>query len=64
MRLRQLTILRLAWRSNQPFEWANHYKLAVRKGVTDDEIRAVQRDDSDATCSTTRRASSCARPTR
>jgi hypothetical protein len=45
VRLRQLTILRLAWRSNQPFEWANHYKLAVRKGVTDDEIRAVQRDD-------------------
>ena len=45
VRLRQLTILRLAWRSNQPFEWANHYKLAVRNGVTDDEVRAVQRDN-------------------
>jgi len=48
VRLRQLTILRLAWRSNQPFEWANHYKLAVRSGVTDDEVRAVQRHDYDA----------------
>ena len=45
VRLRQLTILRLAWRSNQPFEWANHYKLAARNGVTDDEVRALQRDD-------------------
>ena len=47
VRLRQLTILRLAWRSNQPYEWANHYKLAVRNGVSDDDVRAVQRDDYD-----------------
>jgi len=47
VRLRQLTILRLAWRSNQPYEWANHYKLAARNAVSDDEVRAVQRDEYD-----------------
>ena len=27
-RLRELTILRVMWRCNQSFEWANHYRIA------------------------------------
>ena len=41
-RLRELTILRLAWRCAQPFEWTNHYRLAREAGVSDEEVLAVR----------------------
>ena len=30
------------WRCNQPFEWANHYRLARDIGLSDDEVLAVR----------------------
>jgi alkylhydroperoxidase family enzyme len=42
--LRQLTILRLAWRCDQPFEWANHYRRARTEGVSDDDILSIRTD--------------------
>ncbi len=41
-RLRELTILRIAWRCGQPFEWASHVRVARRVGVSDDDILAVR----------------------
>lgn len=41
-RLRQLAILRIAWRKNQAYEWANHYRVAKRAGVQDDDIVAAR----------------------
>jgi hypothetical protein len=44
-RLRQLTILRVAWRCDQPFEWANHYRRARMEGVTDEDVLAIRTPD-------------------
>jgi len=41
-RLRELTILRVAWRCGQPYEWAQHYRRARHLGLSDDEILAVR----------------------
>jgi alkylhydroperoxidase family enzyme len=46
-RLRELTILRVMWRCGQSFEWANHYRLARRVGVTDVDVVAVRTADPD-----------------
>jgi alkylhydroperoxidase family enzyme len=47
-RLRELTILRVMWRCEQSFEWANHYRFARRLGVTDEEIIAARTTHPDA----------------
>ena len=41
-RLRELTILRVMWRCNQSFEWANHYRMARNLGLSRDDIVAVR----------------------
>ena len=41
-RLRELTILRVMWRCNQSFEWANHYRLARNVGVSREDIVAIR----------------------
>jgi alkylhydroperoxidase family enzyme len=41
-RLRELVILRIAWRCAQPYEWASHYRIAQRLGVPDDDVLAVR----------------------
>jgi hypothetical protein len=41
-RLREQTILRVMWRCGQAFEWGNHYSLARRVGLSDDEVLAVR----------------------
>ncbi len=46
-RLRELMILRVAWRTGSPYEWAQHVRLADRVGITPDEIEAVA-DGADA----------------
>ncbi len=46
-RLRELMILRVAWRTRARYEWAQHVRLAGRLGITPDEIDAV-RYDTDA----------------
>ena len=44
-RLREQTILRIMWRRGRAYEWGNHYRLARRAGLTDDDVRAVRTDD-------------------
>jgi 4-carboxymuconolactone decarboxylase len=41
-RLRELIILRVAWRTRALYEWAQHVRLAARLGITPDEIDAVR----------------------
>jgi alkylhydroperoxidase family enzyme len=43
--LRELAILRVMWRRGRAYEWGNHYRLARRAGLTDEEILAVRTDD-------------------
>jgi alkylhydroperoxidase family enzyme len=40
--LRERAILRVMWRCNQPFEWANHYRLARDIGLSDEDVLAVR----------------------
>jgi alkylhydroperoxidase family enzyme len=40
-RVRELAVLRVAWRTRSPYEWAQHVRIARGLGVTDDEIDAV-----------------------
>jgi 4-carboxymuconolactone decarboxylase len=42
-RLRELMILRVAWRTRAPYEWAQHVRLTPRVGIDADEIEAVRR---------------------
>jgi alkylhydroperoxidase family enzyme len=41
-RLRELTILRVMWRCNQSFEWANHYRMARNLGLSREDIVAIR----------------------
>jgi hypothetical protein len=45
--LRERAILRLMWRCGQAFEWSNHYHIARRVGLSDEEIVAVRTDAPD-----------------
>jgi alkylhydroperoxidase family enzyme len=40
-RLRELMVLRVAWRTRSTYEWVQHVRLAERSGVTEAEIDAV-----------------------
>ncbi|MGB8502151.1 carboxymuconolactone decarboxylase family protein [Mycobacterium sp.] len=42
-RLRELAILRVAHRTSSDYEWAQHVKIGLREGLTDEEIAGVQR---------------------
>jgi len=42
-RLRELMVLRVAWRAQSAYEWAQHARLAAALGMTADEITAVTR---------------------
>ena len=44
-RLRELVILRIAWRCAQPYEWAQHYRRARSEQVSDADILAIRSDD-------------------
>jgi 4-carboxymuconolactone decarboxylase len=46
-RLRELMVLRVAWRTRALYEWVQHVRLANRLGITAEEIAAVA-DDSGA----------------
>jgi AhpD family alkylhydroperoxidase len=43
-RARELLILRVAWRTQCHYEWAQHVRLAGRVGITAEEIAAVARN--------------------
>jgi AhpD family alkylhydroperoxidase len=40
-RLRELIVLRVAWRTRARYEWAQHVRLATRVGISAEEIDAV-----------------------
>ena len=40
-RLRELMILRVAWRTRQLYEWAQHVKFAGRYSITPEDIEAI-----------------------
>ena len=40
-RLRELMVLRVAWRTRQLYEWAQHVKLAGRYSITPEDIEAI-----------------------
>jgi Carboxymuconolactone decarboxylase family len=41
-RLRELAILRVMWRCNQSYEWANHYRMARNVGLSREDILAIR----------------------
>jgi alkylhydroperoxidase family enzyme len=41
-RLRELAILRAAWVRGSTYEWASHYGVAQRLGMTDDDIASAR----------------------
>jgi 4-carboxymuconolactone decarboxylase len=43
-RLRELMVLRVAWRTRARYEWVQHVRLAGRVGITPEEIAAVATD--------------------
>jgi alkylhydroperoxidase family enzyme len=47
-RLKELAILRVGWRMGAVYEWSNHYPIAQRAGVTEDEILAVRQGPDDS----------------
>jgi|SRR3954449_6336143 4-carboxymuconolactone decarboxylase len=44
-RLRELTILRVMWRTGRVYEWSNHYRLAHTLGISDEDVLAVRTHD-------------------
>jgi 4-carboxymuconolactone decarboxylase len=42
-RLRELMVLRVAWRTRSTYEWVQHVRLAQGCGITPDEIDAIAR---------------------
>ena len=40
-RLRELVVLRVAWRTRSEYEWVQHVRMADRCGITVEEIEAV-----------------------
>ncbi|MFD8810477.1 carboxymuconolactone decarboxylase family protein [Streptomyces sp. NPDC059627] len=42
-RMRELTVLRVAWRNRCRYEWAHHVLMAREAGVTDEEVEEVRR---------------------
>src|SRR5215510_10395278 len=41
-RLRELIIMRLAWRAGSDYAWFQHYRISTQAGVTPEEIVAVR----------------------
>lgn len=46
--IRELAILRIAWRRRCRYEWAQHVLIARKAGVTDEEIARVRAGDTGA----------------
>src|SRR5512145_2383958 len=43
-RLRELMVLRVAWRTRSSYEWVQHTRMAERWSVTPEDIEAIARD--------------------
>jgi alkylhydroperoxidase family enzyme len=40
-RLRELTVLRVAWKTGSTYEWAQHVRTANRNGITQEEVLRI-----------------------
>jgi hypothetical protein len=49
-KLRELAILRVANLSRAPYEWTQHVPIGEAVGITDDQVKALARGDTDAVC--------------
>ena len=50
-RFRELVIMRIGWATNCDYEWTQHWKIALRFGLSEEEVLAVK-DWQIATCLT------------
>jgi alkylhydroperoxidase family enzyme len=41
-RLRELLIMRIGWHTNCDYEWTQHWHIALKFGLTEDELEAVK----------------------
>ena len=48
-RLRELIIMRIGWSTGAMYEWTQHWPIALRVGLTEEEILGV-RDPDNTTC--------------
>lgn len=48
-RQREIVVLRLSWRARSNYEWIQHTRMAVKLGLTKEEVIALARDDVDLT---------------
>lgn len=55
-RIRELLILRVAWRTASGYEWNQHRRMGAEEGLTDAEIRAVREGPTAAMWSPLERA--------
>jgi len=46
-KIRELLILRVAWRTRSGYEWNQHSRVAREEGLTDAQLRAVQEGPAD-----------------
>jgi alkylhydroperoxidase family enzyme len=46
-RLRELAVLRVAWRTRSPYEWVQHVRMAQRCAITPNEVDAIGRGADD-----------------
>jgi alkylhydroperoxidase family enzyme len=49
LRLRELIIMRIGWRTGAAYEWTQHWHVALRIGMAEEDILAV-RDPENAIC--------------
>ena len=40
-RLREIAVLRVAWRTRSPYEWVQHTRVAAQVGITPAEVEAI-----------------------
>ncbi len=50
-RLREVVILRVAWRTHSVYEWGQHVRIGRDSGLADDEIRSLASDAGEASWS-------------
>lgn len=55
-RIRELAILRVAWRTKSGYEWAQHHRIGGDEGLTDAQLEAVRDGPSSAVWSAPERA--------
>jgi len=56
LRLRELIIMRIGWRTGAEYEWTQHWHVALRIGMSEEDILAVRDPDNATTLNAADRA--------